>query len=189
MPISKKERKTANENTSGSLHYSEPEFLAVGKLGRTHGLQGEMWMNLLTDFPERLAAGKKIFVGNSHYPCAIRTFKSYEKRSLISFEGIHTPEGTLELRNQIIYIKADQLPELPEGDYYHHELIGMKVFDEKQQLIGTLVEIIETGANDVYVIRNKEEGEREILVPAIDDVVRHVEPEERTMVVRLQEWV
>ncbi len=65
----------------------------------------------------------------------------------------------------------------------------MKVFDEKRQLIGTLVEIIETGANDVYVIRSKEEGEREILVPAIDDVVLHVEPEDRTMVVKLQEWV
>jgi len=189
MPISKKERKTANENTSGSLHYSEPEFLAVGKLGKTHGLQGEMWMNLLTDFPERLIAGKQIFLGPRHFPCVIRTFKNYDKRSLISFEGIHTPEETLEMRNQFIYVRAAQLPELTEGDYYHHELIGMKVFDEKRQLIGTLVEIIETGANDVYVIRSKEEGEREILVPAIDDVVLHVEPEDRTMVVKLQEWV
>lgn len=187
MPILKKERKTANENKSGSLNNSEPEFLAVGKLGKTHGLHGEMWMNLLTDFPERLAAGKQIFVGNSHYPCVIRTFKSYEKRSLISFEGIHTPEGTLELRNQIIYIKADQLPELPEGDYYHHELIGMKVVDEDQQLIGILVEIIETGANDVYVIKN--EKNEETLVPAIDGVVQLVDTGGRTMVVRLQEWM
>jgi 16S rRNA processing protein RimM len=85
-----------------------------------------------------------------------------------------------------VYIKADALPELPEGEYYHHQLMGLKVIDEAGLEVGALTEIIETGANDVYVATSVEG--KEILFPAIQSVILGVDLDRNEIRVRLPDW-
>ena len=189
--MSEKQRNNSykNEKQSGSLKNSEPEFLVVGKIGKTHGLRGELWMNLLTDFPDRLINGKHVFIGAKYREYAIKSFRVSTSRGLISFAEFQTPEEARTLTNQYVYVEAGDMPELPAEEYYHHDLIGIQVVDEEQHVLGTLKEIIETGANDVYVILKEGGDEQEVLIPAIESVIIRVDIQEKQMVVRLQEWV
>jgi 16S rRNA processing protein RimM len=161
-----------NNDQAGSPSGGEPVFLAVGQLRRPHGLTGEMVMTVLTDFPARLKSGRTVFVGDKHEEIAISAIRGQNKDLLITFEGINSPEQANKLRNKVLYIKADSLPDLPEGMYYHHELIGLVVEDETGDEIGKLIEILETGANDVYVV---ETGNGELLLPAVEEVILEVD--------------
>ena len=70
---------------------------------------------------------------------------------MLTFDGYTTPESVGVLRNQILYVRTADLPPLPDGDYYHHQVIGLNVVDEAGRLLGKVTEILETGANDVLV--------------------------------------
>jgi 16S rRNA processing protein RimM len=172
--------------TTGSPQPGEPVFLAVGFLRRPHGVEGEILMEVLTDFPDRLRAGKLVYVGEDHQPMRIEHKRSQDRALLLTFPGIDTPEAAGNLRNKRVYIKADNLPELPEGEYYHHQLLGMKLIDENGLEIGVLTEIIETGANDVYVATSVEG--KEILFPAIESVILGVDLARNEMRVRPPAW-
>jgi len=104
---------------------------------------------------------------------------------LVRFKGIETPEQAGQFRNQWVYIKASEVPRLPEGKIYQHELLGFQVVDENEQLLGDLVEILETGANNVYVVRNASGGE--ILLPVIPPVILETDPARRIIRVHLLE--
>ncbi len=151
-----------------------------------HGIHGEILMDVLTDFPERLLPGKKVLVGEAHQSIEIVHLRRHDPELLISFEGIETREEAGEFRNQMVYVEADALPELPEGEFYHHELIGLRVEDEAGKKLGVLEQVLVTGANDVYVVRT--EDEQELLLPAIHDVVLEIDPENGKMVVRPMDW-
>jgi 16S rRNA processing protein RimM len=163
----------------------EPVYLAVGFLRRTHGVHGEIQMDLHTDFPERLRAGRKLFVGEKYKPVTLASARSHAKGMLIRFKNVETPEESAQFRNQWVYVKASEVPALPEGQIYQHELFGFKVVDESDNPLGELVEIIETGANDVYVV--KDDSGKEILLPAIPSVILDLDPARRFMRVHLLE--
>ncbi len=169
---------------SGSPN-GEPVYLTVGFLRRPHGLRGEIIMDLHTDFPERLRHGRKMFVSEQHKPVTIQTVREHQNAVLIKFTGIDTPEDAGQFRNQWVYVKAKDVPPLPEGHIYQHELFGFKVVDENDTLLGELVEILETGANDVYVVKN--ESGRELLLPAIPSVILDLDTSRRLMRVHLLE--
>jgi len=152
----------------------EPLYLSVGFFRRPHGVHGEIIMDLHTDFPERMKKGRKIFVGEDHKPMTFENVRPHAHGMLIKLKGVDTPEGAGMYRNQWVYVKKKDAPALPDGQYYKHELFGLKVVDENDQPLGDLVEIIETGANDVYVVRD--ESGREILLPAIPSVVLDLQP-------------
>lgn len=174
------------KNETGSPGEGEPLFLVVGKLRRPHGIHGEILMDVLTDFPERLMPGKSVLVGEAHRPFEIVHLRGHEPALLISFEGVETREDAGEFRNQMVYVKADALPELPEGEFYHHELIGLRVEDEAGQELGVLEEVLVTGANDVYLVRMADE--KELLLPAIHDVVLEIDTKNGKMIVRPMDW-
>jgi 16S rRNA processing protein RimM len=173
-----------NTNVPGSPD-GEPVYLTVGFLRRPHGLHGEIIMDLRTDFPERLKSGRKLFLGEEHKPMTLVSARPHAKGMLIKFKGVETPEDVGQFRNQWVYVKASDVPPLPEGQIYQHELFGFKVLDESDNLLGELVEIIETGANDVYVVRD--DSGHEILLPAIPSVVLDLDPARRLMRVHLLE--
>jgi 16S rRNA processing protein RimM len=161
----------------------EPVYLVVGFLRRSHGLRGEIIMDLYTDFPERLRSGRKLFITDEHRPMTLASARPHAKGMLVKFKGVETPEEAGRLRNQWVYVKATEVPALPEGQIYQHELFGFKVVDENDTPLGELVEIIETGANDVYVV--KDESGREILLPAIPSVILDLDTAQRLMRVHL----
>ena len=176
------------DKNSGSLKKSEPEFLAVGKLRKPFGLTGEMKFESFIDDLEVFAQGKEIFLGKSYTRRKIASLSESGSTLLVRLEGVNNPEDARILANQIMVTPADNLPELEEGNYYYRQLIGMRVEDSEGIQMGEIVEIIETGANDVYVIFNKEE-EKEILIPAIQSVILKIDIESNLMVVNRLEWL
>jgi 16S rRNA processing protein RimM len=158
----------------------------VGRLRRPHGVKGELVMDVLTGFPERLHPGKEVYVGEERRPARIRSIRGHDKALLVSLEGVETPEAAGRFRNELVCISSAELPALPEGEFYHHELIGMQVLDEAGQALGELVYVLETGANDVYEVRTPDG--KELLLPAVDEVILEVDLEQRRMTVRLPEW-
>jgi 16S rRNA processing protein RimM len=156
------------KNLSGSP-IGEPLYLSVGFLRRPHGLAGEIIMDLHTDFPERMKSGRKLFVGEEYQPMTLTSVRPHQAGLLVKFKDVETPEDAGKYRNQWVFIKAKDAPPLPDGKIYQYKLIGFKVVDENENPLGTLVEILETGANDVYVV--KDDTGKEILLPAIPSVI------------------
>jgi len=171
--------------TTGSLGKGEPVFIAVGFLRRAHGLHGEMIMDVLTDFPERLP-NRKVFLGDARESQQIRSIRPYHHAALVTLDGVDTPEAASRYRNTVVYVRADQLPPLPEGEYYHHELLGLQVVTDAGEVVGILEQILETGANDVYLVRRADGTE--LLLPVIEEVILAYEVPQGRIVVRLQEW-
>lgn len=171
----------------GSPQPGEPVFILIGKIRKAHGVDGEIMIDAYSESPERFKPGRKIFLGEDHQPHVIRSRRTMDKAMLISLKDISDPELVGKYRNKFIYILKEDLPTLPEGEYYHFDLIGLQVFDPSGKLLGKLVEVIETGANDVYVVDN-EQGE-EMLIPAISQVVVSVSIPDGKMVVNPPEWI
>ncbi len=180
-----KERSKKKLNTTGSSLSDEPVFLAIGRLRRPFGLSDEWLFKIMTDFPDRLILGKELYLGRQKQAHTIKTIVISNQYSRISL--CPAIEHDKPYQNEILYVKADEVPPLPNGQYYHHQVIGLRVEDENGASLGVLAEILETGANDVYVIRPPEG--KEILIPAIGSVVKTVNLKDRLMVVKIPEWI
>ncbi len=174
---------TLPTDAAGSPSPGEPVFLAVGKLRRPHGVRGELQMEVLTDFPERLRPGITLYVGPEHRPMRLRSRRSARQTLIVAFEGCQTPEEASAIRNLLVFVRADDRPPLPEGEYYHHQLIGLRAVTEEGRFLGTVREILETGANEVYVLLP--ENGPEILLPGIDEVILGIDLEKGELRVHL----
>jgi len=164
--------------TEGSASLPEPgrpDFIVIGKLTRPHGIHGEIFLEILTDFPERLKPGGRVFTGEQYVPQVILSLRSHKNGFIVAFDGYHDPESVGMLRNQLVFVQSNNLPPLPEGEYYHHELIGLRMMTSEGRELGELVQIIQTGANDVLIVQTPSRAE--ILIPYIDDIVRKIDLE------------
>jgi 16S rRNA processing protein RimM len=176
-------KKSANPDETGSPESGEPVYLSVGVLRRPHGLRGEMLMEVLTDFPQRLNPGADLFVGPSHKLMTLASARGHNDGLLVRFEGIETPEQAGKYRGNGVFVRAEDRPPLPEGEFYHHEVIGLRVINENDEELGVLSEILLTGANDVYIVKRPEKSD--LLLPAIEDVILKIDPEAGLVRVRL----
>ena len=159
-------------NAAGSPLPGEPAFLAVGRLRHPHGIKGEILMEVITDFPERLEPGMQLFLEGDVAPLKLIKRRHHSAGLLMTFEGYSTPEQVGELRNQVLYVRADDRPPLPEGEYYHHQLIHLQVITDEGEHLGTVAEILETGASDVLVV--SPDSGPEILIPVADAFIRKI---------------
>ncbi len=181
----------AIERPAGSPSAGEPVLLVVGKIRRPHGLAGEALVEVYNDFPEPLLPNTVVFAGEAHQPLTIQRHRMHNKGLLLTFEGITAPEQVGYFRNQMLYMPAVDRPPLEEGKYYqhgravtyHHQMLGLSVVDESGQELGELTEILETGANDVYVVKRADASE--LLLPAISEVVLDVDLPRKRMRVHL----
>jgi 16S rRNA processing protein RimM len=179
----KNKQSVDNQQPAGSPVEGEPLFLVVGKLRHSHGLHGEILMEVITDFPERIRQGKTLHIGESHQPMRVAGLRVHGGNLLLAFEGIDTPEAAGQLRNQWVYVPADDRPALSEGEYYHHQLLGLQVISEDGLELGKITSILETGANDVYVVQS--ESGKEALLPAIESVILTIDLKKGQMIVHL----
>lgn len=176
-------RWTMQEPPAGSPCSGEPAFLVIGKIRRPHGVRGEVLMEIYTDFPERIQRGVVVYLGDQTQQHEIASRRTHRDGLLIRFEGITTPEAAGELRNQLVYVRADDRPPLDEGEYYHHQILGMRVYDATQGYLGMVREILSTGANDVLVVNN--EAGSELLIPFADDWIQEVDLPQKILRVTL----
>ncbi len=172
---------TSNETNDSPL--GESIYLAIGFLRRPHGLNGEIIMDLHTDFPDRIQPGRKVYVGEKHEVYVIESVRPHANGVLVKLRGFDTPETAGRFRNHWVYVQSSEVPALPEGQHYKHELIGLTVMTDADEKLGILNEVLETGANDVYII--VQEDGKEILIPAIPDVILEVNMEDRIVKVHL----
>jgi 16S rRNA processing protein RimM len=176
----------SNSDNAGSHETSGPAFLVCGTLRRPHGIHGEMIMELDTDFPEHLQPGRTLFLGKDHRAVTVESIRENNQTVLIKFTGIESPEAVGEYRNFTVFIKTEDLPPLPDGEYYYYQLLGMDVVDENDQPVGVVYDVLQTGANDVYVV-HAPDG-KEVLIPVIEDVVLKIDGGAKKIHVHLPEW-
>jgi 16S rRNA processing protein RimM len=164
---------------------SEPEFLIVGRIVRPHGIRGELAMKLITDYPDRLLDIKTLYLGPQHQPYQIKRIRRHSEGVLIQFAGISDRNQAEHFREMLAYIHIDDAVPLEEGEYYLYQLEGISIVTDTGKALGHLTGLIETGANDVYIVTTPEGGE--ILLPAIPEVIKEVNISERVMIVHLLE--
>ncbi len=182
------ERGKANHsNNQGSLQTSEPEFICIGKIHRAHGIKGDVILDPMTDFPERIRRGKVVYAGPQHQMLTIARVREKPPYLLVGFNELADETAASEYRNQFLYVKASDLPKLPEGEYYFHELIGLGAVNMAEEHVGILTEILETGANDVYVI-TRDDGTEE-LVPDIPEFIRDIDIASHRIRIDFPEWL
>ena len=178
-------RNKNNKDRAGASDWTPPAFLLVGILRRPHGVRGEMIMAVLTDFPERLKPGVTLFRGPDRIPMTIRSLRHHNNGRLVAFEGWDSREQVGELRNQELFVRADDRPKLPEGEHYLHEILGLEVLTEEGQHLGIVADWIETGANGVFVVRPPEG--KDILLPDIEEVILNIDLDKKQIRVHLIE--
>ncbi len=161
------------------------EQFQVGVIAGTHGIKGDVKVFPTTDDPKRFRKLEKVYLTfrNKTTQHTVSNVRFQGKFVLLHLSGIDTPEDARLYRTLPLMIdRKDAIP-LPEGRWYIADLIGLKVLEEDGSVLGTLTEVIQTGANDVYEVHS-EDGE-EILIPAIKDCLLDVQPEEGFMTVHL----
>lgn len=161
------------------------ELVSIGKISGTYGYEGIVKVLPLTDFPERFNSITNIKI-NRHgniEEFKVEKVKPYNDIFLLKLNGIDNKEQAGDYRGALLMVTEDEVYPLPEGYYYHFQLIGMQVYDTEKGSLGQLKEIIETGANDVYVVRGEKYGE--ILVPAIKEVILDIDTAQNKMQVKL----
>ena len=174
-------------------------FLIVARILRPHGVHGEVSCEIITEFPERFQRTKRVFLTppampGSREPLARATPKPFgvqrarvgthrgHPQVILSLETITDLDAAETLRGWLVQVPEREAWKLPRGRYYWHQIVGLRVVTTEGETIGTVSEILETGANDVYVVKG-DSGER--LIPAIKQVVKQIAPERGEMVVSL----
>ena len=161
------------------------EFLEIGQIVNTFGIKGFVKVNPFTDNINRFDDLKKVYVesNKTKKQYEIEEVKYHKNMVLIKFKGIENPEQADLLRQCYLLVdRADEEP-LEEGTYYIVDMIGMDVYTDEGEKLGNIEDIFNTGSNDIYVV--KSELGKQILLPAISDVVKNIDMENKKMVVHL----
>ncbi len=178
--------------TQPYMHRNQPVhvpdgYVAVGLITSLHGLKGELKVELHTDFPERFVAGMLLFVGEALEEKTILQARPHKNQLLLILEGVEGREQAEALRGAWLFVDEADVVELEEDMYWVHEIVGLDVQTEVGQHLGTVAEVIFTGANEVYVLQTEptvNQG-KPLLLPAIADVIQTVDLAANLMTVRL----
>jgi 16S rRNA processing protein RimM len=157
--------------------------LTIGTVSGVHGVHGELKLRLATDEPGHLRRIKRVWVGDEPAPRRLQAVRLHAGQALIRVSGIATPEAGRELVGQPVRIAGSEARPLAPGEYFLYQLIGLDAFDEAGNLLGRVIDLIETGANDVFVI-TPPGGGPDILLPHQADVVLDIQPAAGRMTVR-----
>jgi 16S rRNA processing protein RimM len=176
--------------SGGQRRPPEPRYLAVGHVVGAHGLQGELKVELLTDDPHRFARLERVFIGlegSEPVPRSLVGYRLHKGRALLRLEGCKDRPTAESLRGYLVQVPLAEAIPLEEGEYFEYQILGLDVWTASGEELGKLVEIIHTGANEVYVVRSTDTDRRDVLIPAIKDVVLEVDLEAGRLVVELPE--
>lgn len=162
------------------------QFLQVGVISSTHGIRGEVKVFPTTDEPARFKKLKKVLLdtGKERLELEIQSVKFFKQFVIVKFRGIDNINDIEKYKGKSLMVPREDAVQLEEDEYYIADLIGMEVYTDGGRL-GTLKDVMETGANEVYIIDSDEHGE--VLVPAIHDCILDVDVEKQTMKIRLMD--
>ncbi len=148
------------------------EMLRVGVITTTHGVRGEVKVYPTTDDAERFLELEEIWLdtGKERLPLKIQNVKFFKNMVILKFEGYDDINAVQAWRQKDLLVTREQAVELQEDEYFIGDLIGLHVEDEEGNALGVLRDVLETGANDVYLVSRP--GEKDLMLPAIKDCIR-----------------
>lgn len=163
------------------------DLLQVGVITQTHGVRGEVKVFPTTDDPERFLDLKKVLLdtGRETLPLEIQSVKFFKQFVILKFKGIDNINDIERYKRCPLLVTREDAVELEEDEFFIADMIGMKVVTEDGEEFGTLKDVMETGANDVYIIDSDEHGE--VLIPAIRECIFDVDVEEQKMTIHLMD--
>lgn len=163
------------------------QLLQVGVITQTHGVRGEVKVFPTTDDPQRFKKLKHVVLdtGKETLPLEIQSVKFFKQFVILKFKGIDNINDIERYKRCPLLVEREDAVELEEDEYFIADMIGMDVVTEDGEVFGTLKDVMETGANDVYIIDSKAHGE--VLVPAIRECILDVDIEARKMKIHLME--
>lgn len=163
----------------------EIEYISIGRILKPLGVRGEVKVLPLTDFPERFAAMEKVLLDlNGRFETRfVEKVSSHGRFIAMKLTGIDDINAALVLKDALLKVTRAELVTLPEGEYYIFDLIGLDVYTTAGRHLGKVKDVLQTGANDVYVVEG--DAPRELLVPALKQVVLSIDRAAGKIVVEL----
>ncbi len=162
--------------------------MAIGQVVGVHGVRGEVKVEILTEDPHRFGRLQRVFVGpdgQEPAPWPLEGYRLHQGRALLKLQGCDDRNRAETLRGFLVQVPLEEAIRLEEGEYYEHQILGLEVWTGTGEFLGQVVDILYTGANDVYVVRGSGPAGDELLLPAIADVIREVDLEAGRLVVEL----
>ena len=161
------------------------QYLEIGQIVNTFGIKGMVKVKPFSDDITRFDKLEKVYIKqkNVNKIYEIEEVKYHKNMVLLKLKGIDNPEDADLLRNSYLLVDREEEEPLQEGTYYIVDMLGLDVFDDEGNLLGKLEDIFNTGSNDIYVV--KDELGKQILLPAIEDVIKNVDIENKKLIVHL----
>jgi 16S rRNA processing protein RimM len=164
-----------------------PERLMIGIIGAPHGINGAMRLRIVSDFPERLASLTHVYLGDEPQRRRLRSLRGASPSTIFEVAGVTSRNEAGLYRGMPPYIDIRDAKPLDEGEYYWHQLIDMAVFTPDGEPLGALTSILQTGANDVYVVTRPDGSE--LLLPALKEIVLDIDVPNKRMVAKPLEYI
>ena len=162
-------------------------LITIGKARKTFGVKGEIKIEPMTDHPERFKDLRRVYLTSprgEEKTCTVSSVRYMNGEPVLLLKGYDTPEKARELNGWLVQVPREEAMPLPEGQYYWFELIGMEVESDTGETLGTIIDIFETGSNDVYVMKS---GRKEIYLPATREVIRQIDRTTKKMIIHVAE--
>jgi 16S rRNA processing protein RimM len=166
---------------------AEPHWVPLGKIGRTQGLRGALRVHPYGQTLATRKPGDGLFLcpsDGSPVKLTLTTLRQHGRVCIVQFTAIDSAEAARSLTGKEVFLPEDLLPPTEDGEYYYYQLLGLRVETPDGVFLGTICEVLPTGANDIYIVRH---AGKEILIPAIADVIVTIDLKLGRMVVDLPE--
>ncbi len=160
------------------------KMIVIGKIGAPQGVRGEVRLIPLTDFPERFKTLKTALFDDGTR-LEVESVRYHQQFVLLKFKGLDDRNAIEPLKNKLLQIERKDLIPLPEGHYHIFDIIGLSVYNEQEEYLGKISDVLQTGSNDVYVVEQKEK--QPLLIPGLKTVVLSIDITAGKMIVKLQE--
>jgi 16S rRNA processing protein RimM len=164
-------------------------LLLIGRMGRAHGVRGEIRIIPETDDPGRFSALNRLYIGEavgSAQAFSVRSVRYQNGRGgpvvLVAFEGVDDREGADRFRKKLVFAAEEDLPPLDDDEYFIHDLIGCSVVDVDGKVVGTLRDVLDLPAHHVYAVGR--EGLPDALIPAVPAFIEDVDVKAQRIVIR-----
>lgn len=168
-------------NPSGTSG-GDDQWIAVGQVMGAYGRNGDLRVKPLGRYPQRFRHLRRVYVGEERTPVTVIHRRLLGDGVVLGLEAVRSREDARALLGKYLYVPEAEAVPLPEGEYFVHQIIGLTVRTVEGETLGQIQDVLQTGSNDVYVVRQED---REVLLPAIQDVVKRVDLDAGVMEVEL----